>query len=429
MATEFVQIMSALADKQVGKTVSIRGWVHRKRDQKELIFLIIRDSSDIIQAVIKKGSKAWKAAEKITIESSCELSGKLRKDERAPTGYEIDVSDLKIVGLAERFPIAKDVSDEFLLDIRHLSVRSQKLLQVWKIRSTVFTAFREFFLQRGYYETHAPFFTKTSESGLELFEVDYFGQKTRLAQTWQFYAEALLPALERIFTIAPSFRAEKSKTARHLTEYWHGEMEAAWMDLAELAKVCEELISYICQKVAKDCAKELKLLGRDPKKFAAIKPPFPRITYTEALKLLKKDGMKVTWGKDLRTPEEKQITAHFDKPVIVTHYPKEVMAFYKPRDPKDKKVALCLDVLAPETGFEVIGGSERDLDIEAMKKALKEKGEDPKDYDWYFDTRRYGATPHAGFGMGMDRIVQWICGLSSIKDAIPFPRTVERVTP
>jgi asparaginyl-tRNA synthetase len=430
MATEYIQIESALSDKQVGKTVSIRGWVHRKRDQKELIFLVIRDSTDIIQAVIKKDAKAaWKAADQIMIESSCELSGKIKKDDRAPTGYELQVSDLKIVGLAERFPIAKDVSEEFLLDIRHLSVRSHKLQQVWKIRSTVFTAFREFFLQRGYYETHAPFMTKTSESGLELFEVSYFGKKVRLAQTWQFYAEALLPALEKIFTIGPSFRAEKSKTARHLMEYWHGEMEAAWMDLDGLAKICEELISYICQKVAKERAKELKLLGRDPAKFAAIKPPFPRITYTDALKLLAKDGMKVTWGKDLRTPEEKQLTTHYDKPVIVTHYPKKVMAFYKPSDPKDPKVARCLDVLVPETGFEVIGASERDLDIADMKKALKEKGEDPKDYEWYFDTRRFGSVPHAGFGMGVDRIVQWICGLSSIKDAIPFPRTMERVEP
>lgn len=425
----FQAIEDILKPSAAGKKVSIRGWVYRKRDQKELIFLVIRDHSDIIQTVVKKGTKAWKEAEKITVESSLELSGTVKKEERAVTGYEIQVSDLKIIGLAERWPISKDLSEEFLLDIRHLSVRGRRLQQVWKIRSTVFTAFREFFLQRGYYETHAPFFTKTSESGLELFEVDYFGKKIRLAQTWQFYSEALLPALEKIFTIAPSFRAEKSKTARHLTEYWHGEMEAAWMDLDGLIKVCEELISYICQKVAKECAKELKILERDPKQFAKIKPPFPRITYAEALKLLEKDGMKVPWGKDLRTPEEKQITMHFDKPVIVTHYPKEVMAFYKPRDPKSKKVALCLDVLVPETGFEVIGGSERDLDIEEMKKALKEKGEDPKDYEWYFDTRRYGAVPHAGFGMGMDRIVQWICGLSSIKDAVPFPRTLERVTP
>lgn len=426
---EFRQISEVLDKKLEGKKVAIRGWIYRKRDQKEIVFLTIRDSSDIIQAVVKQDSKAWKAAEKITIESSCELEGTIREDKRAPTGFELQVTDLKIIGLAERFPISKDVSDEFLLDIRHLSVRMQKLQQVWKIRSTVFTAFREFFLQKGYFETHAPFFTKTSESGLELFEVDYFGKKVRLAQTWQFYAEALLPVLEKIFTIAPSFRAEKSKTSRHLMEYWHGEMEACWLDLDGLAKVCEELISYICQKVAKDCAKELKILGRDPEKFAKMKPPFPRMTYKEALVLLKKDGMVVPFGKDLRTPEEKQITTHYDKPVIVTHYPKEAMAFYKPRDPKDPKVALCLDVLVPEAGFEVIGGSVRDLDISELKKALKSKGEDPKDYEWYFDTRRFGAVPHAGFGMGMDRIVQWICGLESIKDAIPFPRTMERLTP
>lgn len=425
----FKPIGEVLSPKLDGKKVAIRGWVYRKRDQKKLIFLIIRDSSDIIQAVVKKGTKAWKQAQKITIESSCELKGTVKKDKRAPTGYELQVSDLKIVGLAERYPIAKDLSDEFLLDVRHLWVRSWKMTQIWKIRSKVFEAIREYFRKHGYYETHSPFFTRTSESGLELFEVDYMGEKVRLSQTWQFYAEAMIYALEKIYTIAPSFRAEKSKTARHLTEYWHTEVEAAWMDLGGLIKVAEELISYICQKVAKDCKKELKLLGRDPKALMKIKPPFPKITYRKALEILKKDGMKVPFGKDLRTLEEKRLMKHFGKPLIVTHYPKKAMAFYKPRDPKDPKVARCFDVLVPEQGFEVIGGSERDLDIKEMKKALREKREDPKDYAWYFDLCKYGAVPHAGFGMGTERIIQWICGLKSIKDAIPFPRTPERIYP
>ncbi len=412
-----------------GESVWLRGWVYRHRATKEVVFIILRDSSGIIQCTVKKDSPFFEKAEKTTIESSIKLKGKVVKDERAPGGYEVRVEEYEVVQLAERFPITKDYSEEFLLDVRHLAVRSRKLTAVWKVRSAVFWAIREYFKKKGYYETHAPFITMTSESGLELFEVDYFGKKLRLSQTWQFYAEALLPALERIYTINPSFRAEKSKTARHLTEYWHAEMEAAWMDLDELAKTSEELISYVCEYVAEEYPEELKLLGRDPEEMLRIKPPFPRITYREALKILEKDGISVPFGKDLRTKEEKQLMTHYDKPLIVTHYPKSAMAFYKPRDPEDPEVARCLDVLLPEVGFEVIGGSERDLDIEEMKKALIEKGEDPKHYEWYFDLRKYGAVPHAGFGMGVERLIQWICKLDSIKDAIPFPRTPERYYP
>jgi asparaginyl-tRNA synthetase len=235
--------------------------------------------------------------------------------------------------------------------------------------------------------------------------------------------------LEKIYTISPCFRAEKSKTARHLTEYWHAEVEISWGGLDPLTKIAEELISHICQRVAKDCEEELKFLGRDPKDLKKIKSPFPKITYTQALEKLKKKGVKVTWGKDLRTVEEKALGKMYDKPIIVTHYPKQVMAFYKPADPKDPKVSLCFDMIAPEIGFELMGGSERDQDIKAMKKALKQQGEDLKSYEWYFDTRRYGSIPHAGFGMGVDRVVQWICKLKSIKDAIAFPRTPERTEP
>jgi len=426
----FKQIAQVLSPEFEGKKVAIRGWVYRCRKFKDKIFLVIRDSSDIIQAVITKDSSAWEDARRITIESSCELEGVVKKDKRAPTGYELHVEKLRIVGLAQTpFPISRDVSREFLLDIRHISVRQRRLQQVWKIRSKVFESIREFLLKRGFFESHGPYFTRTSESGLELFQVDYFGEKVRLSQTQQFYLEALLPVLERVFTIGPSFRAEKSKTARHLTEYWHAELEVAWCDLDCIVKIAEELVAHVCQKVAKDCAKELKILGRDPEKLKKIKPPFPRITYRQALEILKKDGLEVPFGKDLRTIEEKQLMRHYDKPLIITHYPKAAMAFYKPRDPKDPEVALCFDMLAPETGFELIGGSVRDLDIEEMKKALIERGEDPKDYEWYFDTRRYGAVPHAGFGLGVERLIMWICGLDTIKDAIPFPRTPERCEP
>lgn len=426
---EFSKIANVQTKSHAGRKVKIRGWVYRQRATKEMAFLVLRDSSGIIQCTVPAHSKHYKEADKTLIESSVILSGIVKEDKRAPSGYEISVDDYEVVGKAERFPITKEQSDEFLLDVRHLWVRSVRMQNIWKVRSTVFAAIHEYFRKLGYYETQSPFITQTSESGLEMFEVNYFGRKMRLAQTWQFYAEAMLPALEYIYTIAPSFRAEKSKTSRHLTEYWHAEAEAAWMDLDGLAELAEGCISHICQKVAKENSKELVALGRDPKKIEKMRPPFPKVTYDEALNVLKKDGMKVEWGKDLRTPEEKQLSTHYDKPVIVTHYPKKIMAFYKPADPKNPKVARCLDVIVPEAGFEVIGGSERDLDINEMKKALREKGEDSKHYEWYFDLRRYGAIPHAGFGMGVDRIVQWLCGLDTIKDAIPFPRTMERFTP
>lgn len=425
--TEFTPISEV--PKRVGKSVSIRGWVHRQRSGKGAAFVVMRDSSGVVQCAFGKDSPSFKEASDVMIESSAEITGIVAKDERAPGGFEIKGEKIHVIQMAERFPITKDQSDEFLLDVRHLWVRSRKMTAIWKIRSKVFESVHEYFDGKGYFETHAPFVTKTSESGLEMFQVDYFGKPMRLAQTWQFYAEAMIFSLEKIYTVAPSFRAEKSKTSRHLTEYWHTEMEVAWMDLDGLAKEAEGLISFICQKVATECAMELRELGRDPGKLKKITAPFPRITYSDALKLLEKDGMKVPWGKDLRTPEEKQLMSHYDKPLIVTHYPKEAMAFYKPRDPEDPRTARCLDMLVPETGFEVIGGSERDLDIEEMKKTLKEKGEDVKDYEWYFDTRRYGSVSHSGFGMGTDRIVQWICGLESIKDAIPFPRTMERYFP
>jgi len=424
----FKQISEIQSKKYDGNLATLRGWIYRIRKQKKMIFLILRDSTGLIQCVVKEDSKAWKEAEKATVESSIILSGRIKQDDRAPTGYELTVSSFEIVGLAETYPIARDLSEEFLLDVRHLWVRDPKMQAIWRIRAKIFESLRDYFKKEDYFEVHAPFITLASESGLEMFKIDYYGKEVRLAQTWQFYAEAMLPSLEKIYTIAPSFRAEKSKTTRHLTEYWHTELEVAWMDLDGLAKEAEKIISHACQKVVKDCKADLKSLGVDVTKLAKIKPPFPRITYKEAIKLLKKDGMKVKVDKDLRTLEERQLMTHYDKPLIVTHYPKKAMAFYKPADKKDPKTSRCLDVLLP-SGVEVIGGSERDLDIKAMKKVLKATGEDIKDYEWFFDTRRYGAVPHAGFGLGTDRLVQWICGLKDIKDAIPFPRTPTRCYP
>ncbi|MBU5575225.1 MAG: asparagine--tRNA ligase [Candidatus Aenigmatarchaeota archaeon] len=427
---EFIKISDILDGKYDEKNVWVRGWVYRHRSSKENIFFILRDSSERIQCVVKKNKDFFNIADKMGIETSLYVYGFVRKDNRAPGGREIEVEKLQIIGQSQNFPISKDISEEFLLDVRHLWVRSWKMINVLKIRSTIFNAIHEFFKKEGYYYVQAPFFVKTSESGLEMFEVDYFGkEKLRLSQTAQFYLEALIYGLEKVYTLGPSFRAEKSKTARHLTEYWHCEAEAAWMDLDGLAKLCENLVSYLAQSVLENNKKELKELGRDYKILENIVPPFPRITYTEALEILKRDGIEVKFGKDLRSIEEKQITAHFNKPVIVTHYPKKVMAFYKPRDQKNPELARCLDILAPEVGFEIIGGSERDLNIDEMKKALIEQKDDPRNYEWYFDLRRYGSVPHAGFGLGVDRVVMWFTGVPTIKDAIAFPRTIERTEP
>ena len=428
MAEKFIPIKEVLASAKEGSKVSIRGWVHRKGELKEKVFVVIRDSSGILQAVFPASSKE---AQKATIESSVQLSGSLSKDERAPGGFEIKGDKIEIVGLAETFPIGRDLSEEFLMDKRHLWVRSREIQNALKVRSTVFGAIHDYFRSEQFYEVQSPVFTPTAcEGGSSLFKVDYFGKEAYLTQSWQLYAEALLPALEKIYCIAPSFRAEKSHTSRHLTEYWHAEMEIAWGGLDEIIKHAEGLISHIAQKVAKENRDELEFFKRDPKDLLKIKPPFPKIKYDEAVDIVHKAGMKFRWGDDIRTLEEREIVKHFGgKPVFVTHYPKEAMAFYKPRDPKNPKLALCFDLLASEAGFELIGGSERDLSVEEMKKSLKAQGEKVETYDWYFDTRRFGSVQHAGFGMGVERVIQWLCKIEHIKDTIPFPRTMNRFSP
>jgi len=428
---DFIPIKQVLTSQQEGKTVAIRGWIYRERKLKDKIFLVMRDVSGIVQAVVKTDSKkAFTEALKITMESSVALSGKVRKDDRAPTGYEIDVDSLEIIGLAERFPISKDKSEEFLLDTRHLWVRSRKLTSVFKIRSTMFSAIDEYFRGQGFYEIQSPIFTPTAcEGGSSQFKVDYFGKPVFLGQSWQLYAEALLPSLEKIYCIAPSFRAEKSKTSRHLTEYWHAEMEMAWGGLDDIIKHAEGMVSHICKRIAEEHEDDLKELGRDPKDLLLIKPPFPKLKYKDAVKILEKEKVKFKYGDDIRPVEGIVLSKHYDKPFFITHFPKEIMAFYKPADPKDPKFALAMDMYAPEIGTELIGGSQRSTDIEEMKKGLERDKEDAKTYEWYFDISRFGAVPHAGWGFGVERALQWICKLDHIRDAIAFPRTMVRTSP
>jgi len=428
---DFTHIAELLDTSKQGKKASIRGWVYRKRDLKKRIFLVIRDSTGIMQVMFDPSKKKlFKTAQQVTVESSVKLTGKIRKDERAPGGFEFDPETFEIVGLSDIFPISKDKSTEFLLDVRHLWVRSREVTAVLRIRSKVFEAIHEYCHSEGFHETHAPILTPTAcESGGDQLKVDYFGQEVYLAQSWQLYAETLIQAIEKLYTITPAFRSEKSKTARHLVEYWTAEMEAAWVKLDGMVDYACGMIEAVCQKVGKECTKELEVLGRDPKKILKIKRPFPKLTYTEAVKLLKKDGVKIEWGKDLRTLEEKALGKHFEKPIVVTEFPTDIMAFYKPPTDHDAKVAKCFDIICPEAGMEIVGGSERSLDVKYMKDRLKKAGEDLKWYDWYFDTRKYGAVPHSGFGLGIERVIQWICGLEHIRDAIPFPRTLNRFYP
>ncbi len=420
-----------LAEQALSKhSVWLRGWVYRKRELKEKIFLVLRDVTGILQCVVLTDSEAWDNAQKLTIESSFEVKGKLKKDKRAPNGYELQVEQINIISIAEDFPIRKYQSTELLLDYRHLWLRSRKMTAILKIRHTVFQAIREFFISKGYYEFHAPIIVpRIAEEGPTLFEVKYFDKKAYLTQTWQLYAEAAIFALEKIFTIAPSFRAEKSRTPRHLTEYWHTEVEAAWLGLDEIMDVAEEMVKHVIARVLEKHKQELALLQRDTAELeTALQKKWKRITYDEALKLLEQHGMKVKWGKDLRTLEIEKLTSLFDTPVFVTHFPKEIMAFYKPASKENPKVALCFDLLVRNVG-ELIGGSERDNDIEAMKKALKKAGENLDAYQFYFDTRRYGAVKHSGFGLGTERLIMWLCGLQHIRDAIAFPRTINRFYP
>ncbi|MBW3015377.1 asparagine--tRNA ligase [Candidatus Woesearchaeota archaeon] len=434
--TKYISIQEAM-NKGKGK-VSVRGWVYRQRGSNKIKFLIIRDSSNIIQCVLEhsKFEKTWDDIDKIQIEYSIEITGDIKEDKRAPTGYEISVTDYKIVGTSDKFPIQKDQSKEFLADNRHLWLRSRYMTSILKIRSTVFDAIHEYFRSQGFYEYHSPIFQAVQcEGGSTLFNVPYFGKKdVFLSQTWQLYAEPAIFALEKIYTIEPAFRAEKSVTSRHVTELWMCEMEVAWATFDDIIDHGEALIKHIVKSVLDKNKPELEVLGRDWKKLEpTVKKKFPRITYDEVLKHLKeKFKMKVEWGKDLRTIEEDKLSELYDTPVAVTRYPKAVKAFYmkEPEDSDKKKpVVNGVDFIAPEHYGEIIGGSERESDLEDIKKKLVEMGENPKEYEFYLDTRRYGSVPHGGFGLGIERIISWICGLDTIKDAIPFPRTPERYKP
>ncbi|OGS51167.1 MAG: asparagine--tRNA ligase [Euryarchaeota archaeon RBG_16_68_12] len=426
-------IADVLAGKLTGREVELRGWIYRTRTVGGKVFVVMRDATGVLQVTITKGEvrpEAFEAAAKALIESSVQAKGTIVQDKRAPGGVEVRAKDFTVVQFAEKYPITEDQSEEFLLDVRHLWVRSQRMTQIFRVRHSVLGAVHAYFRDKGFWQVDPPMITPAgSEGGSTLFEMDYFGRKAYLTQSWQLYAEALVLAMEKVYYVGPSFRAEKSRTTRHLTEYWHAEMEEAWAGMDEAIAHAEGVISAACRRVAEERPAEVTALGRTPEFLRAVTPPFERIRYDEALKVLKAKGMELEWGRDLRTFEERALTEGKAKPVVVTHYPKVSQAFYKRRDPADPRCVLAFDVIAGDDVGEIVGGSERETDLDVLTKSLVEQGEDPRAYDWYLDTRRYGSVPHAGFGMGVERLIQWICKLEHIRDAIPFPRTPARFSP
>ncbi|MEM1519653.1 MAG: asparagine--tRNA ligase [Pyrobaculum sp.] len=411
--------------------VVLRGWVYRKRVLKEKIFVVLRDSTGVIQLVFPRDK--FKVAEDLNLESSIVVKGRLVKEPRAPGGVELHVYDVLWAYVGEPYPINEDaaVADtEYLLDVRHLWIRSRKMQAVLKLRHTIFGALHQYFRSRGFYEVQTPMFiTAAVEGGATLFKVDYFGQPVYLTQSSQFYLEALIYTLEKVYVVAPSFRAEPSRTRRHLTEFWHAEMEIAWAGMEEAAKVGEELISYIVEKVLEERQEELKLLGRRTDALERIKPPFYWIDYDEAIEILQKKGLSIKWGDDIGADEERILTTEFDKPIVLHHFPEKLKAFYHRNDPKRPEATLSFDVLLPEGYGEVIGGGERIYEYKELVDKIIRFGLNPEDYQWYIDLRKYGSVPHAGFGLGVDRLAMWIAGVDHIRDAVPFPRDVRRTRP
>jgi asparaginyl-tRNA synthetase len=432
---KFCDISEVLSGKLVNKDAQVRGWLHNKRSSGGIQFLLLRDGTGIFQVTLRVGTvdkDLFDRVEKLPLESVIEVRGRVREDPRAPGGYEIDAEQVVVESEAEpNFPITKKYHrPEFLLDRRHLWIRNEKMQAIFRIRAKFMEAAREWFKKEGYTEVQMPIFiTAAVEGGSTLFKVDYFDTYAYLTQSWQLYAEATIASVGKIFTIAPSFRAERSRTRRHLTEYWHLEAEVPWCDLDGIMRVEEELVSHTCQSLAADTPHLLKVFGRDPQDMANVKPPFPRITYDEALQMIREDGIDVKWGDDLDWVKEKALSLKFDLPFFVTRYPKGAKAFYHMPDPSRPEVTLSADLLAPEGKGEIIGGGQRIHDLKQLLQRIEEEKLNPKDYDWYIDLRRFGSVPHSGFGLGIERTIMWICKLKHIRDAIAFPRLMNRVYP
>jgi len=419
----------------VGEDITLKGWLYNKRSSGKVKFLIMRDGTGLAQCIVFKGNvseEIFEAADSIGQESSFEVTGKVKKEPRSVGGYEIDVTDMKTIAVAHEYPITpKEHGPEFLMDHRHLWVRSKKQWAILRIRHRIAKAIRDFFDERDFTLFDTPIITPNAVEGTStLFETQYFDLGSAyLTQSGQLYAEAGAMALNRVYTFGPTFRAEKSKTRRHLTEFWMVEPEVAFFDLNDDMNLAEEFLEYIVQSVLKDRANELQILERDISELEKVKRPFPRISYTEAVEILHKNGVEFEWGGDLGAPDETIISNQFDSPVMVHRYPAEVKAFYMKRDPEDDRLALAVDVLAPEGYGEIIGGSQREDNLDILLKRIKEHNLPQEYFEWYLDLRRFGSVPHSGFGLGLERTVAWICGLDHVRETIPFARMIYRNTP
>ncbi|HHX43964.1 MAG TPA: asparagine--tRNA ligase [Chloroflexi bacterium] len=418
----------------VGQEVTVKGWLYNRTDKGRLQFLLLRDGTGLVQGVAFKkelSPEAFEAARSITQESSLIATGTVRADERAPGGYELSLSDLQIVQLAQDYPIApKEHGIDFLMERRHLWLRSTQQWATLRVRATVIRAIRDWLDDHGFVLVDAPILTPAAcEGTTTLFETDYFGDKAYLTQSGQLYNEAAIAAFGRTYCFGPTFRAEKSKTRRHLTEFWMVEPEMAYADLDECMRVEEAFVSYIVGRTLEERAEELAILERDTTPLEGIAPPFPRISYDEALMILEEAGESLPWGEDFGAPHETAIAARFDQPVFVHRYPTRCKAFYMEVDPQNPELSLSVDLLAPEGYGEIIGGGQRTADLELLERRIVEHNLPREAFEWYLDLRRYGAVPHAGFGLGVERTVAWICGLHHIRQTIPFPRTLGRIYP
>lgn len=419
----------------VGQEVTIGAWLANKRSSGKIAFLQLRDGTGFIQGVVVKEEveeDVFAKAKAITQETSLWVTGTVQKDERSPFGYELAVKNLEVIHESVDYPITpKEHGVEFLMDHRHLWLRSKRQHAIMKIRNEIIRSTYQFFNDNGFFKVDPPILTGTSaEGGSELFHTKYFDEDAYLSQSGQLYMEAAAMALGRVFSFGPTFRAEKSKTKRHLIEFWMIEPEMAFVEHEENLEIQEQYVSFIVQSVLKNCQLELNTLGRDLSRLENIKAPFPRITYDEAIEMLKKKGINdIEWGEDFGAPHEVAIAEEFDKPVFITHYPAKIKAFYMKPDPNRPEVVLCADLIAPEGYGEIIGGSQRIDDLVLMQERYEEHHLTGGSYQWYLDLRKYGSVPHSGFGLGLERTVAWITGAEHVRETIPFPRLLNRLYP
>lgn len=417
-----------------GQKVTLKGWLYHKRSSGKVRFVVVRDGTGIMQCVASLadvGEKVFESIDTLTQESSLTVTGTVRAEPRAPGGFEMQLESLSVVQIAGEYPITpKEHGTAFLMDHRHLWIRSRRQHAILRVRHAVIKAIRDFFDERKFTLFDPPIFTPAACEGTStLFATDYFGEKAYLTQSGQLYGEAGCMAFGKIYTFGPTFRAEQSKTRRHLTEFWMVEPEVAFLDLEGAMELAEDVIVFVIGRVLESRMEELKTLERDVSLLERIRKPFPRITYTEAINILKKNGHDVQWGADFGGDEETTISNQFEQPVMVHRFPAAIKAFYMKRDPHDDRLALGFDMLAPEGRGEIIGGSQREDDLDNLVTRIREHDLPPEAFDWFLDLRRYGSVPHAGFGLGLERTVGWIAGAQHVRETIPFPRMMSRLKP